>query len=265
MSSKKEKRIDGQQFVDDLFRKITDSGKTPNRDALVTDPASARTPNNTLSSSSSSSAKKRTPPTPPTSDQSKSKKYHLNSKDEEEYIVQHQKNKTEDMEPINPETSKTDPTQPPPTINFDEKLDGFPEEYKAFGRALCEILLKNNENTLNELIKPLKEDIKTLLDEKKDEKTCKQIVEEVHEDHLNLMKRCKKMENENKELKSRLNKLENKMLGNNIIMHGVQEETWELDENRKEKVYKAIAPTVDEKDRRKQHQIARSIPIQSTR
>ena len=79
MSSKKEKRIDGQQFVDDLFRKITDSGKTPNRDTVVTDPASASTPNNTLSSNLSSSAKKRTPPTPPTIDQSKIKKYHLNS------------------------------------------------------------------------------------------------------------------------------------------------------------------------------------------
>ena len=63
-------------------------------------------------------------------------------------------------------------------------------------------------------------------------------MEEVHEDHLNLMKRCKKMENENKELKSRLNKLENKMLGNNIIMHGVQEETWELDETVKKRCTK---------------------------
>ena len=176
--------------MDDLFRKITDSGKTPNRDTVVTDPASASTPNNTLSSNFSSSAKKCTPPTPPTTDQSKIKKYHLDSEDEEDYSVQRQrqKNKIEDMEPINPETSKTDPKQPPTTINFDEKLDGFPEEYKAFGRPLCEILLKNNENTLNELIKPLKEDIKTLLDEKKDEKTCQQVVEEVHEDHLNLMK-----------------------------------------------------------------------------
>ena len=152
------------------------------------------------------------------------------------------------MEPINPETPNTDLKEPHPTINFEEKLDGFPEEYKAFGRALCEILLKNNESTLNELIKLLKEDIKTLLDEKKEEKTCHQIVEEVHEDHLNLVKRCEKIKTENKELKSRLNRLENKMLGNNIIMHGVCEDTWELDENQKEKVYKAIAPTVDEKD-----------------
>ena len=169
------------------------------------------------------------------------------------------------MEPINPDTTNAGPTESASTVNFGGKLDGFPEEYKAFGRALCEILLKNNENTLNELIIPLKEDIKTLLDEKKEEKNYKQIVEEVHDDHLSLMKRCRKMESENKELKSRLNKLENKMLGNNIIIHGVREETWELDENCKEKVYKAIAPTVNEKDRRKQHQIARSVPIQSTK
>ena len=230
---------------------------------VVNYPESATTPNNT--SSSGSSAKKCTPPTPPITDQSRNKKYHLDSEEESKSSTERQKSEIEDMEPINPDTTNTDPKQPSSTFNFDGKLDGFPEEYKAFGRALCEILLKNNESTLNELIMPLKEDIKTLLDEKKDEKSCQQIVEEVHEDHLNLMKRCKKMENENKELRSRLNKLENKMLGNNIIMHGVREETWELDENRKEKVYKAIAPTVDEKDRRKQHQIARSIPIHSTK
>ena len=186
MSSKKEKRTGGQQFVDDLFRKITETGKTPNKDTVVNDPVSATTPNNT--SSSSSSAKKHTPPTPPITEQSRNKKYHLDSEEESENSTECQKSKIEDMEPINPETTNTDPKQPSSTFNFDEKLDGFPEEYKAFGRALCEILLKNNENTLNELIKPLKEDIKTLLDEKKDEKNCQQIVEEVHEDHLNLMK-----------------------------------------------------------------------------
>ena len=186
MSSKKEKRTGGQQSVDDLFRKITGTGKTPNKDVVVTDPVSATTPNNT--SSSSSSAKKHTPPTPPTTNHSRIKKYHLDSEEESECTVECQKSKIDNMEPINPETTNIDPKQPSSTFNFDEKLDGFPEEYKAFGRALCEILLKNNENTLNELIKPLKEDIKTFLDEKKDEKTCQQIVEEVHEDHRNLMK-----------------------------------------------------------------------------
>ena len=186
MSSKKEKRIGGQQSVDDLFRKITGTGKTPNKNIVVTDPVSATTPNNT--SSSSSSVKKRTPPTPPTTDHSRIKKYHPDNEEESECTVEDQKSKIDNMEPINPEITNTDPKQPSSTFNFDEKLDGFPEEYKAFGRALCEILLKNNENTLNELIKPLKEDIKTLLDEKKNEKTCQQIVEEVHEDHQNLMK-----------------------------------------------------------------------------
>ena len=266
MSNKREKRNCGQQFMDDLFRKVTETGRTPNKDSVVRNPESAITPNNT--SSSCSGVKKRTPPTPPTIDQLRTKKHHLDREEisrQEPYSAESQRSGKENMEPINPDTTNAGPTESASTFNFDRKLDGFPKEYKAFGQALCEILLKNNENTLNELIIPLKEDIKTLLDEKKEEKNLKQIVEEVHDDHLSLMKRCRKMESENKELKSRLNKLENKMLGNNIIMHGVREETWELDENRKEKVYKAIAPTVDEKDRRKQHQIVRSILIQSTK
>ena len=226
MSSKKGKRADGQFSVNDLFKRINNTGKTPNKDPVVSDPTSAITPDSAISSS----AKKRTPPTPPDSDQLRNKKYHLDS-EEEDNQSEKEEEKEGEMEPTKSETPDTDPKEPHSTINFEEKLDGFPEEYKAFGRALCEILLKNNESTLNELIKPLKADIKTLLDEKKEEKTCHQIVEEVHEDHLNLVKRCEKIETENKELKSRLNKLENKMLGNNIIMHGVREYTWELDEN----------------------------------
>ena len=245
--------------MNDLFKRIANTGKTPNRDTVVSDPTSATTPESAISSS----AKKRTPPTPPDNDQLRNKKYHLDSEENSENSEEENKSSGKGEKEEKERLSKMNPTQSEnldntskeshSSINFEEKLDGFPEEYKVFGRALCEILTKNNENTLNELIKPLKADIKTLLDEEKEEKTCQQIVEKVQEDHVNLVKCCEKIETENKELRSRLNRLENKMLGNNIIMHGVREDTWELDDNRKEKVYKAIAPTVDEKDRRKQH------------
>ena len=271
MSNKKGKRAEGQLSVNDLFKRITNTGKTPNRDIVVSDPTSATTPESAISSS----AKKQTPPKPPDNDQLRNKKYHLDSEENSENSEEENKSSGKGEKKEKERLSEMNPTQSEnlvntskeshSSINIEEKLDGFPEEYKAFGRALCEILTKNNENTLNELIKPLKADIKTLLDEKKEEKTCQQIVEEVQEDHVNLVKRCEKIETENKELRSRLNRLENKMLGNNIIMHGVREDTWKLDDNRKEKVYKTIAPTVDEKDRRKQHQVARSIPISSTK
>ena len=141
MSNKREKSNCGQQFVDDLFRKITETGRTPNKDSVVNYPESVTTPNNT--SSSGSSVKKRTPPTPPITDQLRNKKHHLDSEEETKqklYSTESQKSGKEDMEPINFDTTNTDPKEPPSTFNFDGKLDGFPEEYKAFGRALCEIL-----------------------------------------------------------------------------------------------------------------------------
>ena len=55
------------------------------------------------------------------------------------------------------------------------------------------------------------------------------------------------------------------MLANNIIMHGVCEDVWELDDNRIEKVDKAIACTIDEDYSRKRMKIARSIPIRTTK
>ena len=55
------------------------------------------------------------------------------------------------------------------------------------------------------------------------------------------------------------------MLEGNIIMHGLREEEWELDSNHKEQIYHAIASTVDAEDRRARLDIARSIPIRSSR
>ena len=79
MSSKKGKRAEGQLSVNDLFKRITDTGKTPNRDNVVSDPTSTTTPESAISSS----AKKRTPPTPPDNDQLRNKKYHLDREDSE--------------------------------------------------------------------------------------------------------------------------------------------------------------------------------------
>ena len=71
------------------------------------------------------------------------------------------------------------------------------------------------------------------------------------------------MEEENKELKSRVIKLENRMLESNIIMHGIHEDKWELEENLKEKVYHAISSTVDDFKYSKRIKTARCISIRS--
>ena len=51
MSSKKGKRAKGQVSVNDLFKRITDTGKTPNRDTVGSDPISVTTPESAINSS----------------------------------------------------------------------------------------------------------------------------------------------------------------------------------------------------------------------
>ena len=51
----------------------------------------------------------------------------------------------------------------------------------------------------------------------------------------------------------------------NIIMHGIKESSWELDSTRKELVVNAIASTITVDDSDKKLEIARKIPIKSTR
>ena len=48
-------------------------------------------------------------------------------------------------------------------------------------------------------------------------------------------------------------------------MHGLKEGEWELEDNRRERIYHAISSTVDAEDRRARLDIARSIPIHTTK
>ena len=46
---------------------------------------------------------------------------------------------------------------------------------------------------------------------------------------------------ENEHLKTRLEKIENKLMGNNVILHGVEDQLWELSDVTREKALIAIS------------------------
>ena len=60
-------------------------------------------------------------------------------------------------------------------------------------------------------------------------------------------------------------KLETKLLQSNLIMHGITEEAWEQENSRTEKIYAAIANTVEHEDPWEKLKIARKISIRSSR
>ena len=69
------------------------------------------------------------------------------------------------------------------------------------------------------------------------------------------------MERENKVLKDRINDIENKLLENNIMMHGVEESFEESDLQRKAKVRGVIAHTVNKHTNEERRAVADNIPI----
>ena len=110
-----------------------------------------------------------------------------------------------------------------------------------------------------EFLQPMCNDIKSLvefnratsqilLDSKKERETTNELCKQVISEQSELKERCVKVETENMKLKSRLLKLENKMLQNNLIILGIKEDQWELDDNRREKIHKAISHTVNDRD-----------------
>ena len=70
---------------------------------------------------------------------------------------------------------------------------------------------------------------------------------------------------ENNKLRSRLVKIENTLLDNNVILHGIREDLWELESNRLEKVINAISRTIDDDDLDVQLATARKMRIKSAK
>ena len=136
-----------------------------------------------------------------------------------------------------------------PNVAKEISFQGFSAEFIRFGE------------TMKDLLQPMKEDIQRLVEAQNLNNTTTEICKEVKSDQIALRAKCEKVESENLELKNRLLHLENKMLQNNLIIHDIKEEEWELDENRKEKIHHAIANTVDAPDHRRRLKIAKSIAI----
>ena len=163
---------------------------------------------------------------------------------------------TEKPSPKKQQTETTSPTdmsitnkEITPKVAREISFQGFSAEFIKFGE------------TMKELLQPMKEDIQRLAEAQNLNTATAEICNEVKNDHIALRAKCKKVESENLELKNRLLHLENNMLQNNLIIHGIKEEKWELDENRKEKIHRAIANTVDAPDYRRRLKIANSITI----
>ena len=142
-----------------------------------------------------------------------------------------------------------------------EELGSCSADQLAFERRL----MKSMSRIMKKELKSVKSDLKKLnTRQKKQEKHIEEI-ETIKQENKILKTTCTKMLQENKNLKERINKIENTLLDNNVILHGIREDPWELEHNRLETVIRILSRTIDEPTEEEQLEMARKIRIKSTR
>ena len=118
--------------------------------------------------------------------------------------------------------------------------------------------------SMQDMIAPLKISINSLVVSQQDWEQQKSDVQLLHAEKDCLNIKIQEVEAKNTKLESRVKKLENCLMENNLIMHGVREGKWELDSTRNELVIQAISNTVEADTPSNKLEIARKIPITST-
>ena len=117
------------------------------------------------------------------------------------------------------------------------------------------------EKLIERVLKPLKDDIKSLSASSKIQEKKMEDMGHIKSENRKLQTLIREVKEENRDLKQRLNNIENKLLENNFIITGVPEDPWELESNLKEKVFDLIAYTVNAQDVQVQIQNARTAKL----
>ena len=126
-----------------------------------------------------------------------------------------------------------------------------------------DLLIKRN---LKIQLEPINNNIKSLLETAKVTEKNTAEISNLKKENLFLKTKCLKLEQEQKHIKDRLDKMENNQLDNNLILHGVPEPTaWEYPETRYEKVVSYLSYTMNGESEPEKKNQARNLSIQKTK
>ena len=170
--------------------------------------------------------------------------------------------------------TRTLPTPPNPTdseSNPNKRLNmsvNTTEEDDLLGELTPELkkidlLIKRN---LQLQLQPINNSINSLLETAKTTATHQMEINTLKKENIFLKHKCQKLEKEQKNIKERLDKMENVQLDNNLILHGIPEPTaWEYPETRYAKVIENLASTMNGQTDAEQRDMARNLSIQKTK
>ena len=134
------------------------------------------------------------------------------------------------------------------------------KKLRSMEKRITKTMTTTFEQLIERALKPLKDDIKSL-------SASSKIQEKKIEDMGHIKSENRKLKTliqevkENRDLKQRLNNIENKLYENNFIITSVPEDPWELESNLKDKVFDLIAYTVNVQDVQVQIQNGRTAKL----
>ena len=153
-------------------------------------------------------------------------------------------------------------TEPVQNESFKYKLDArLCRMEQRITKAVTIAVTNSIEKLIETALHPLKEDIRKLGVSSEKQETKMSELTNIQRENTELKKIVEDIKSENLELKTRLNKIENKLLENNFIILGVPENSWETDGELRATVFNLISYTVDALDPQIQLQMAKKAKL----
>ena len=121
--------------------------------------------------------------------------------------------------------------------------------------------LEDLRSEVEDMISPLQASINILLELKTSWELSMQECATLRSQNTQLHTRITKVENENKLLNVRVQRLEDKLLESHVVLHGVPDTLWEPMETTREKVLTAISHTISGESHEARMDQAKKIPI----
>ena len=151
--------------------------------------------------------------------------------------------------------------EPPTQSSNDQERDKkrLSEELTPELAALRELL----NIDLDAKIQPLRTEIASLVKSQQVLQEKSELIDNIKQENKQLKIEYNQMKRENENLKYRIEAIENRLLENNVIIRGVEDQAWELNEVTREKTLAIISHIANGKTSKDKMDIVRRIPIRN--
>ena len=116
---------------------------------------------------------------------------------------------------------------------------------------------------LDAKIEPLQTEIASLVKSQQVLQEKGELIDNIKQENKQLKMEYNQMKRENENLKHRIEAIENRFLENNVIICGIEDQAWELNEVTREKTLAIISHIAKGKTSKDKMDVARRIPIRN--